>query len=126
MTDFEQEQVSTQTRRVPHDLTLARRLHEAANTLMWNLHEQYIADGSVVLKGGNEIVSMYTTLNSADAQAVAAGLEQVVGPLRRREALALLNTIDALSGLIRKDNSPASGDLARWQGAFDIPKETDA
>ena len=95
----------TDTRHVPNDLTLARRLHEATNTLMWNLHEQYIADGSVVLKGGNEIVSMYTTLNNADAQAVAAGLEQVVGPLRRREALALLNTIDALSALIRKDNS---------------------
>lgn len=90
-------------RTVPRDLALSRRLGELSDELKWNLSEQYIADREHVLKGGNEIVSLYVRQTPDEAAALADGMERLVGPLRRRKVLELLDNIDTLSAEIRAE-----------------------
>ena len=94
-------------RTVPQDLVFARRLECLADELTWNLSEQYIADGTEVLKGGNEIVSLYVRPSEGEAIALAEGMEELIGPIRRRHAVMLLDQIDALSAQIRALNEGA-------------------
>lgn len=89
-------------RKIPRDLELGRALDRLADELKWNLSEQYVADGANgVLKGGNEVVSLYVRGSAEENAEIANGLEKIIGPIRRQKVLSLLDQIDALSLEIR-------------------------
>ncbi len=92
-------------RTVPRDLALGRQLERLADELKWNLSEQYVADGAHgVLRGGNEIISLYVRGNAEENIRIAEGLEAIIAPIRRQKVVQLLDQIDALSAEIRRDN----------------------
>jgi hypothetical protein len=84
-------------RQIPEDYRIAQQIACIADELKWCLAEQYTVDGDMVLRGGNEVVSFYCRPNSEQAARMARGLEQIIGPVRRENALKFLSQLRALS-----------------------------
>ena len=84
--------------------TLAENMERIAKNLQWCLSERFSTrDGEdYVLRGRRECVSLYCSPDADQAIALAEDLERIVGPVRRVNAIRMLNEIDALSTAARK------------------------
>lgn len=75
-------------------------IKKAADDLFWCTRERYFADGNMVLRGGNELVSLYSRPTAEDAVRIAAGLNATLDPIRKRRVVDILaklrSAIDAL------------------------------
>lgn len=84
--------------------TLSEQLDSAADNLKWCLSEKYHAEkgADYVVRGHNEVVSLYCRPQGCQVVKLAAELERVVAPVRTANAIKLLDQIDALSVSIRQ------------------------
>ena len=82
-------------------MKIAKAIAKLADDLKWCVGERYTADGSDVIKGPYDLVSIYSMTTDDEAQIVAAGLEAVISPVRRKrvgDLIAQLKTaLDELS-----------------------------
>lgn len=90
--------------RVTEAQRLAERIRAAADDLMWCARERYVSDGDHVLKGGNELISLYVRPTAVEAAEIADGLEGVIAPIRAKRVRELIAGIRAdLDALSRSD-----------------------
>ncbi len=81
----------------PRDHVAAQECARAAELLYRCVSEH----GSIVLHSGNSVVSLSVELDESAAAQVAAGIEAVIGPVRRRDALRRIAEIEALLAEIK-------------------------
>ncbi len=75
---------------------LAEQLDRAADTLKWCLAERYHVRSGDLLRGHNEVVSLYCRPDEHQAKRLAVDLEAVIGPVRTTNALRLIAEIEGL------------------------------
>jgi len=83
-------------------MQIAGFMKQAADDLYWCTRERYTADGIGVLKGGNELISLYTRPKNEDAVAVAEGLNALIGPMRKRRVEDLVDKLRAMADELMK------------------------
>jgi hypothetical protein len=85
----------------PRDHIAAQELARAAELLHRCISEQYTSHGNIVLHHGNSVVSLSVELDEKSAAAVAAGIEAIIGPVRRKDALRRIAEIEQLLAEIK-------------------------
>ena len=76
----------------------------ATDNLKWCLSERFFSEEGFdrVMRGHNECVSLYCRPDGFQSAVLAKGLEEIVGPVRRENAIRLLDEIEELSAAVRK------------------------
>lgn len=88
-------------KRLTEAMEIATRINRAADDLMWCTRERYTVVNGSVLKGGVELVSLYTRTTADEVAEIANVLEGAITPLRKKRVVELIakirSDLDALS-----------------------------
>ena len=85
-------------------MDIAGDIKKAADNLFWCTRERYFADGNMVLRGGNELVSLYSLPTADEAVEIAAGLNAVLDPIRKRRVDEIIENLRARTDALSKSD----------------------
>jgi hypothetical protein len=85
-------------------MDIAGDIAKTADDLRWCTRERYFADEGIILKGGNELVSLYSRPSADEAADVAAKLNDAIDPLRKRRVAELIAKLRALTDELENED----------------------
>lgn len=90
--------------RLTASMTIADEIKRVADDIYWCSRERYYVHHGDLLKGGNELVSLYARPTEVEAHEVARRMNEVIGPMRKKRTEELkLKLDDLLAKLMQVD-----------------------